>query len=224
MTAVAVIVVQSAFICPGKNNGTPYIMYSEGQPDMGCPFFAAYCTEMVRFTCSILEAKGNSDELASSAKGGTSRQLQLSAAPSFTTCKGNVPFPLNLSPTKGVIFMGRQRPIELKFRLSADEYALLQSKLAEAGMNRNVYLVRLISGATIFPKDQLIQLNQQYTMMNRLLRGIGTNINQIAKTANTNRATPSVALLADMYQDVQTLRHNLQPLYDETRKSLYGSR
>ena len=120
--------------------------------------------------------------------------------------------------------MGRQRPIELKFRLSADEYALLQSKLAEAGMNRNVYLVRLISGATIFPKDQLIQLNQQYTMMNRLLRGIGTNINQIAKTANTNRATPSVALLADMYQDVQTLRHNLQPLYDETRKSLYGSR
>lgn len=116
----------------------------------------------------------------------------------------------------------RKRPIELKFRLSQAEYELLQKNLADAGMNRNTYLVRLISGATIFPKEQLIQLNMQHTMMNRLLRGIGTNINQIAKVANTNRSTPSAALLADMYQDVQTLRHNLQPLYDETRKNLYG--
>lgn len=120
--------------------------------------------------------------------------------------------------------MGRRRPIELKFRLSQDEYELLQRNLAATGMNRNAYLVRLISDATIYPKDQLIQLNLQHTMMNRLLRGIGNNINQIAKVANTNHATPSVALLADMYQDVQTLRHNLQPLYDETRKSLYGNR
>lgn len=119
--------------------------------------------------------------------------------------------------------MGRRRPIELKFRLSADEYDLLQSKLAESGMNRNAYLVRLISGATIFPKEQLIQMNLEYTIMNRLLRGIGININQIAKVANTNHATPSAALLADMYQDVQTLRNNLGPLWDKTRETLWQS-
>lgn len=117
----------------------------------------------------------------------------------------------------------RKRPIELKFRLSADEYDLLQSKLTEAGMNRNAYLVRLITGATIFPKEQLIQLNLEHTMMNRLLRGISTNINQIAKIANSNHATPSAALLTDMYQDVQTLRNNLGPLWDETRETLWLS-
>ena len=116
----------------------------------------------------------------------------------------------------------RKRPIELKFRLSQDEFNLLQRQLAEAGMNRNAYLVRLITCATIFPKDQMIHLNLEHTMMNRLLRGIGTNINQIAKIANTNKATPSAALLADMYQDVQTMRHNLEPLWDETREVLYG--
>ena len=116
----------------------------------------------------------------------------------------------------------RKRPIELKFRLSEDEYALLQKNLAEAGMNRNAYLVRLITGAQIYPKDQLIQLNLEYSIMNRLIRGIGTNINQIAKIANINKATPSAALLADMYQDVQTMRHNLEPLWDETREVLYG--
>ena len=117
----------------------------------------------------------------------------------------------------------RQRPIELKFRLSQDEHELLQKKLAEAGMNRNAYLVRLITGATIFPKDQMTRLNLEHTMMNRLLRGIGTNINQIAKIANTNKATPAAVLLADMYQDIQTLRHNLAPLYDETRETLWQS-
>ena len=119
--------------------------------------------------------------------------------------------------------MGRRRPIELKFRLSADEYVLLQSKLAEAGMNRNAFLVRLISGATIFPRDLLLQLNLEYTIMNRLLRGIGNNINQITKIANKNHATPSAALLTDMYQDVQTLRNNLNPIWDETRDALWQS-
>ena len=119
--------------------------------------------------------------------------------------------------------MGRKRPIELKFRLSQDEYELMQRNLAEAGMNRNAYLIRLITGATIYPKDQLIQLNLEYTMMNRLLRGVGTNINQIAKRANSSGATPSAALLADMYQDVQTLRHNLLPLWDKTREALWQS-
>lgn len=119
--------------------------------------------------------------------------------------------------------MGRKRPIELKLRVSPGEAELLQRKLAEVGMNRNTYLVRLISGATIFPKDELIRLNQQYVSMNRLLRGISTNINQIAKVANATHAAPSAALLADIYQDVQTLRHNLQPLWDETRDALWRS-
>lgn len=48
----------------------------------------------------------------------------------------------------------RKRPIELKFRLSEDEYVLLQKNLAEAGMSRNAYLVRLITGAQLYPKDQ----------------------------------------------------------------------
>ena len=119
--------------------------------------------------------------------------------------------------------MGRLRPIELKFRLSQNEYNLLQKNLAESRMNRNAYLVRLITGATIFPKDQLIRLNLEYSMMNRLMRGIATNINQIAKVANTNHATPSAALLAGMYQDVQTLRHNLEVLWDKTREELWRS-
>ena len=117
----------------------------------------------------------------------------------------------------------RKRNIELKFRLSQAEYELLQKSLADSGMNRNAYLVRLITGAQIYPKDQLVLMNQEFTMMNRLLRGMATNVNQISKVANTNHSTPSVALLSDMYIDIQTLRNNLQPLWDETRQILWRS-
>lgn len=117
----------------------------------------------------------------------------------------------------------RKRPIELKFRLSQAEYDLLNLQLREAGMSRNGYLVRLISGATIFPGEQLQELNDQYALMNRLLRSISTNINQAARVANASGAAPSAAVLVDMYQSVQILRNNLQPLWDETRRQLWQS-
>ena len=119
--------------------------------------------------------------------------------------------------------MGRKRPIECKFRLSPEEYEMLQRKTAEAGMTRNAYLGRLISGATIFPKEELMRMNLEYFMMNRLLRGIGTNINQIAKVANSMRSAPSEPMLLDMHQDVQILKNNLQPLWDKTRDALWQS-
>lgn len=117
----------------------------------------------------------------------------------------------------------RKRPIEVKVRLSESEFKQLQVKVAEAGMNRNSFLVHLITGAEIYPRDMLMQLCLEYQIMNRLIRGIGTNVNQMAKVANATKSTPSAKLLVDMYQDVQTLRHNLQPLWEETRRMVWQS-
>ena len=117
----------------------------------------------------------------------------------------------------------RKRPIEVKFRLSEEEYRLLQQRLIEAGMNRNAFLVQLITGVQIYPRDKLMELSVQYQIMNRLIRGIGTNINQIAKIANSTKAAPSAALLVDMYQDIQTIRNNLQPLWEEVRRMAWRS-
>lgn len=118
----------------------------------------------------------------------------------------------------------RKRPHELKFRLSDSEFAILQKGMVDAGFtNRNAYLVRLITGAQIYPKDQLIQLNLEYSIMNRLIRGIGTNINQLAKISNTNRQAPSAKLLADMSQDVRVMKTNLDDLWEETRRNLWQS-
>ena len=119
--------------------------------------------------------------------------------------------------------MGRKRPIEVKFRLSEDEYQLLQQRLLDAGMNRNAFLVQLISGVEIYPRDMMIELCEEYKITNRLIRGIGTNINQITKIANATKAVPSANLLIDMSKEVQIIRNNLQPLWDEARRITWQS-
>ena len=117
----------------------------------------------------------------------------------------------------------RKRPIEVKFRLSLAEYELLQQKLIESGMNRNAFLVRLISDAQIYPRDLLLELCLEYQIMTRLIRGIGTNINQLAKVANATKNTPSAHFLMDMHQEIQTMKKNLQPLWEEARRITWQS-
>ena len=142
--------------------------------------------------------------------------------PTFGILQGNVPFPLNPPLLQKETYM-RKRPIEVKFRLSEEEYQMLQRKLADAGMNRNAFLVQLILGADIYPRDMLMKLCVEYQIMNRLIRGISTNINQITKVANSTKAVPSAKLLVDMYQDIQVMQRNLQPLWEETRRITWRS-
>jgi ferritin len=59
--------------------------------------------------------------------------------------------------------------------------------------------------------------------MNRLIRGIGTNINQLAKVANATKNTPSAHFLMDMHQEIQTMKKNLQPLWEEARRITWQS-
>ena len=117
----------------------------------------------------------------------------------------------------------RKRPIAVKLRLSEEEYQLLQRKLAAAGMSRNAFLVQLISGAEIYPRDMLLRLCIELQIMNRLIRGCSTNINQIAKVANSTKAVPSARLLIDMYQDIQAIKNNLQLLWEEIRRMAWQS-
>ena len=163
------------------------------------------------FQCSILIAKG-ADRLARYAF----------RCPTFGILQGNVPFPLNPTPPKKETLM-RKRPIEVKFRLSQEEYEILQRKLVEAGTNRNAFLVKLILGAQIYPREQLIELNLQYKIMNRLIRGAATNINQLTRIANTNNTVPAAKFLIDMYQDIRIIKDNLQPLWEETRRMAWRS-
>ena len=81
----------------------------------------------------------------------------------------------------------RKRPIEIKFRVSEQELEMLKQQLKDSGMNRNEYMIRLISNAPVLPKEELKCMNKEFVVYNQQLRGIATNVNQLAKIANTNK-------------------------------------
>lgn len=117
----------------------------------------------------------------------------------------------------------RKRPIEIKFRVSEQELEMLQKQIKDNGMNRNEYLVRLISNAPILPKEELKKINQEFVAQNQQLRGIATNINQLAKIANTNKDIYAMTQLDFAIIQVGVMREELQKVWDKIRGQLYGN-
>ena len=117
----------------------------------------------------------------------------------------------------------RKRPIEIKFRVSEQEKELIEKHLNETGLNRNEYLVRLITNAAIIPKSELQEINLQLQTQNQQLRGVATNINQMTKIANTYKTLPSATQLDFMRLDLFSMRSELETLWNKVRGTLYGN-
>ena len=73
-----------------------------------------------------------------------------------------------------------KRTVEVKLRLSVEEAARLNAKVARSRLSREAYLRQLIEG--LVPRDA--PPPDYYAMMRELYR-IGNNLNQIAATAHT---------------------------------------
>ena len=74
----------------------------------------------------------------------------------------------------------RKRPIAVLFRLNEQEHQHMTEQTAIAGCSTAQYLRGLIAGSDLKPKPP-----GEMAEILRQLSGIGTNINQIAKVANT---------------------------------------
>lgn len=74
----------------------------------------------------------------------------------------------------------RKRPIAVLFRLNEQEHRHLKEQVELSGYSTEQYIRSLIAGAEMKPRPpgELAEILRQ-------LSGIGVNINQIAKAANT---------------------------------------
>ncbi|MBC2005491.1 MobC family plasmid mobilization relaxosome protein [Listeria booriae] len=100
--------------------------------------------------------------------------------------------------------VNRNRNIDLKFRVTEEEKTFIEMKMKEAGItNREAYLRKMaIDGAIIVSNyDETKKLTLE-------LNKIGTNINQIARVANTdNRISKAdIKNIEEMMQKVWRLQ------------------
>ncbi|KKD45426.1 plasmid mobilization relaxosome protein MobC [Listeria seeligeri] len=98
----------------------------------------------------------------------------------------------------------RNRNIDLKFRVNEEEKSFIEMKMKEAGItNREAYLRKMaIDGAIVVSNyDETKKLTLE-------LNKIGTNINQIARIANTDNkiSKTDIKKVEEMMQKIWRLQ------------------
>lgn len=82
----------------------------------------------------------------------------------------------------------RKRNKAVTIRLTEAEYDDLQARVRKTGISQQAYIISAIQGAVITSIDELLILKEAgktFADLVRLLRGLSTNINQIARIANS---------------------------------------
>lgn len=117
-----------------------------------------------------------------------------------------------------------KRRKEIKLRLTDQEFAALTDMVKQSGLSRNAFLVRMIKQQTIYPVDKLSKTNEMLAALLAQLRGMATNMNQIAKIANTRKEVPAMNYLRYILAAIQNVKEESQPVFTSLREALHGNR
>ena len=117
-----------------------------------------------------------------------------------------------------------KRKKEIKLRLTEQGYAALTDMVKQSSLSRNAFMVRMIKQQTIYPVDTLNKTNEMLAALLAQLRGMATNMNQVAKIANSRQEVPSINYLRYILAAVQNLKEESQSVFTSLREALYGNR
>ena len=107
----------------------------------------------------------------------------------------------------------RNRPNQFLVRMSDQEYEKYHAKLAKSNMSANSYNVKCLINAPIV-QNTLEEVNAMIGIQ-KSLSGIGNNINQLARVANTDGNLPTVKTLENIKLEVSELWRSLKLLKAE---------
>lgn len=105
--------------------------------------------------------------------------------------------------------MGRTRYKAVTVRLTEYEWNSLEERIEESGQNKQSYMINALLGAEIAPKEEINiwkDIAGQFSELIKQLRGIATNINQIAYKANATGELPLINALEEINEQVAEIR------------------
>ncbi len=119
--------------------------------------------------------------------------------------------------------VNRTRNKAVTIRMTASEYGDLQSKIRESGLSQQSYIINAIRGATIPSSDELAVLkdvSRIFADLEKQLRGLATNVNQIAHVANGLGAIPSAEELKKISIQLGDYRKESEDVWRSIRLSI----
>ena len=114
----------------------------------------------------------------------------------------------------------RKRNKAVTIRMTESEYADLQSRVSESGLSQQAFIINAVRGATITPSDEIAVLKEisiTFAEYVKQIRGIGTNLNQMAHVANGQGFMPGENILLGLSDQVGNMRKDGEYVWQSIR-------
>ena len=121
----------------------------------------------------------------------------------------------------------RSRKNVVSIRMNDAEYEMLKAKVKEAGISQQSFIISAISGASIASADEVAvqkEISRSLSDLVRQIRGLAANVNQLARTANRQRALPTLDVLAKIHEEIQNYRKDCEDIWLSIRSSINRQR
>lgn len=119
--------------------------------------------------------------------------------------------------------MNRKRDKAITIRLTETEYQDLQNRVTEAGISQQAFVINAIKGAVIPSADELLLLKETsktFADLTRQLRGLSTNVNQMAHIANAWGAISTESELRSISDQINDYRIESEKAWQSIRSSI----
>ena len=114
----------------------------------------------------------------------------------------------------------RKRNKAITIRMTEEEYALLCSKLKQTGVSQQAYIISAIKNVSVIPSDQLAvmkEISTTFASLEQQLRGMATNINQMARIANSRNYAPGMRVLEKLSREIAGYRKDSEEIWQSIR-------
>ena len=104
--------------------------------------------------------------------------------------------------------------------MTEEEYALLCSKLKQTGVSQQAYIISAIKNVSVIPSDQLAvmkEISATFASLEQQLRGMATNINQMARIANSRNYAPGMRVLEKISREIEGNRKDSEEIWQSIR-------
>ena len=119
--------------------------------------------------------------------------------------------------------VNRKRNHAITVRMNDSEYADFRNKVAESGISQQAYVISAVRGATITPSNEILVLkdiSKTFADLERQLRGLATNVNQMAHVANGYGIIPTENELKRLSIQLGNYRKESERVWQSIRSSI----
>ena len=116
--------------------------------------------------------------------------------------------------------VNRRRNRAVTIRMNETEYTDFMKRVDESGLSQQSYFINAVRGAVITPSDEIAtlkEISKTFAGLEQQLRGLATNVNQMAHVANGRGELPTETDLERLSDQLAGYRRESESLWQSIR-------